>query len=94
MRHGFPSIDSISVSILARAAVSGGYETVFEFDANFKRTVRIRSPKSGSGRCRRGHVSNASLRHALEAGVRPASKLLKKGHQENTADRGLAAGPV
>ena len=35
---------------IRRATVTGGYDTVFEFDMNFKRTVKIRSPKSGSGR--------------------------------------------
>jgi hypothetical protein len=56
MGHGFPSIDWIWFSTVASAAaVTDGYETVFEFEANFKRTAK----QSDSGCGRRGHVSNA-----------------------------------
>jgi hypothetical protein len=49
--HSFDRFDF--VLNLRRATVTGGYDTVFEFDANFKGTVKISSPKSGSGRGRR-----------------------------------------
>ena len=40
----------------------GRYETVFEFDANFKRTVKIRSPKSAQAAVAVRYVASQTLR--------------------------------
>ena len=84
---------------IRRATVTGGYDTVFEFDANFKRTVKIRSPKTGSGRGRRAPRFERFALDELEAGVRPAPKFLKEvmkkhGRPPSVVTDGLCSYPA
>jgi hypothetical protein len=55
------SFDRFDLALnIRRATVTAGYETVFEFDANFKRIVKIRSPTRAQAAVAARHVSNAS----------------------------------
>ena len=77
MRHGFPYDRFEPVPIFASATVTGGYDTVFEFDVNFKRTVIIEKAPSAQVAVAARHVSNASPLMSWEVGVRSAPMFLK-----------------
>ena len=57
------SFDRVDLVLnIRRATVTGGYDTVFEFDMNFKRTANYQKPQVGLRPRSPRHVSNARPR--------------------------------